>query len=263
MLRKILFFAIAAGLTVIAVFVQQIMDNDFPYRTTLNLPDKSYTFSLPKVNEGVVDCIIELTIPDPNYEGYLYYKMFGSNGNWKRIKLLRLNDKLVSILPYQKPMVKLMYYLEIADSKGNLYPIHKDNPLIVLFRNQVPRIITYSIALLFFVSLIFSSYAGIVAVFNVSHLFKYIRLVFYLLLVALMLDFIAYIIAYQHILVEPSPHNDLRFYKNLIILILWSLLYFSHRNRPEKRFFVVAVSLLTLLLFVAPDHLIFRVLFNS
>ncbi|MCX7987684.1 MAG: hypothetical protein N2662_12175 [Bacteroidales bacterium] len=261
MLKKILFLIIAIAISITAVFVQQIMDNEFPYKANVEISGKTYSLSLPKVNEGVVDCIIELNIPDKEIEGYLYHKVYNSNGTWQRIKLLRINDKLVSILPYQKPMIKLYYYIELRDGNGNSYFVHKDNPFVVLFRNHPPRVLSYAISLLLFFVLIVSNYLGLVSAFKINHFIKYIRLLFYMLSAAVILDFISYWIAYQHLLVVPSPHNDLRIFKYLIIFILWLLVYYSHRNNKEKRIIVLLSSIITLFLFCLPDHFVFQSFF--
>ncbi|MGC8803448.1 MAG: hypothetical protein ACP5PS_06695, partial [Bacteroidales bacterium] len=204
MFKKILFLTIGIGLAIVSVFVQHFFDNDFPYKVSVQLSGTIYTLALPKVNEGVVDCVVELNIPDKRIHGYIYYKVYGTNGSWRRVKLLRLNDKLVSILPYQKPTVKLIYYLELTDDKGKIYPVGKDNPLVVLYRDQVPRLLSYIVALLFFISLIISNYVGLATTFSIPYFIKYVRLLFYLLLSAVLLDFVAYLYAYRHLLVMPS-----------------------------------------------------------
>lgn len=261
MFKKLLFLIIAFTLAIVAVFVRHIFENDFPYKVSVDVSETSYNLALPKVNEGVMDCIVELNIPDTQIHGYIYYKLYGSNGTWRKVKLLRLNNKLVCILPYQKPMVKLMYYLELEDSKGKIYPVAKDQPFVVLFRAQVPRLLSYVITLLFFISLVISSYAGLVTGFNIPYFLKYVRLIFYLLLAAIVLDFIAYLYAYRHLLVEPSPYNDLRFFIHLLIFSLWAFTFYLQRKGSEKRYVVFVASLLTIFLYCAPDHFIFKPLF--
>lgn len=261
MFKKILFLIIAFALAIVAVFVQHFFDNEFPYKISIDLLGNSYMLALPKVNEGVVDCIVELNIPDKHIHGYIYYKVYGSNGSWRRVKLLRLNDKLVSILPYQKPMVKLIYYLELTDDNGKIYPVAKDNPLVVLYREQVPRLMSYMVSLLIFISLIISNYVGFATAFNIPYFIKYVRLLFYLLLVAVLLDFVAYLIAYRHLLVLPSPYNDMRFFIHMLIFTLWAILYNLQRKGNENRLPVLVGSLLTLFLYCAPDHFVFKPLF--
>lgn len=261
MFKKILFLFIAVGSAIVASFIQQILDNDYPYKISVDLSGKTYTFALPKVNEGVADCVIELNIPDTQIHGYIYYKLYNSSSSWRKIKLLRLNDKLVCILPYQKPMVKIMYYLELVDNSGKIYPIAQDRPLVVLYREHPPRILTYLIALLFFTSLIISNYLGLVTAFNIPYFLKYVRLLFYLLLAAIVLDFVAYLFAYRHLFVTPSPYNDMHFFKHLIIFVLWAILFYFHRKGEEKRLAVLAGSVVTIVLYCVPDHFVFKPFF--
>jgi hypothetical protein len=261
MFKKILFLIIAIGLAIIATFVQQVLDNELPYKVSVEISDTAYTFALPRVNEGVVDCIVELNVANPAVHGYIHYRLYNSNGTWRKIKLLRLNEKLVSIIPYQKPMIKIEYYLELVDGQGKIYPIAKNQPLVVLFREQVPRLLTYIIALLLFVSLIISNYMGMVTAFNIPYFLKYVRLMFYLLGTAIVLDFAAYLYAYRHLFVVPSPYNDMLFFKNLIIFAIWAILFYVQKNGKERRLAVLAGSLLTLVLYCAPDHFVFQAFF--
>lgn len=84
---------------------------------------------------------------------------------------------------------------------------------------------------------------------------------FYLLGTAIVLDFAAYLYAYRHLFVVPSPYNDMLFFKNLIIFAIWAILFYVQKNGKERRLAVLAGSLLTLVLYCAPDHFVFQAFF--
>ncbi len=260
MLKKILFLTIAIVISIIAVFIQQFLDNDQHYHTTIKINNNKYYLDLPKVNEGVIDCIIEVKIPDHEVEGYVYYKLLNSKGKWERIKMLRLGDKLVSIIPYQKANIKIQYYFEFF-KEGKIYTFHKEEPFVVLFRNEVPKVLTYLYAILLFVSLIISNYLGILTIFNIPIFFKYIHFLFYILTITILINLISHLWAYRHIFVTLSPNADLRFYKYLIIYALWFIVFKWFDKYEGNRIKILIISVLTLFLFCVPDHYIFKFLF--
>jgi hypothetical protein len=261
MFKKILFFGIAVALSILTVAVEQVLNNDFFYKNTIDIRNKTYSFNLPKVNSGEVDCIIELNIPDTAVHGKIFYKLYKSKNDWTSISLLRLNDKLVSILPYQKPNVKYAYYIELYSNKGVSTIGSKDSFYVVRFKGEVPKLISYTKTLIFFIALILSCYVGIYTMFNYENFLKYSRLVFYLLIAGIILDLTSFLIAYHHLFIVPSSVNDLSFYKNLIIFIVWGIVFYIQRDDKEKRIPVLIASLLTLILYCIPENNLFGFLY--
>ncbi len=259
MFRKILFLGIAIGISIVAVIIQQFLDKDYPYKTSILIGEKSYNLSLPVVNQGTIDCIIELEIPDTSIHGAVYFKLFNSQTKWKRNGLIRLNDKLVSILPYQKPNVKLMYYLELTDGK-NTYPIAKEQPVVVRYENEVPKYIQYPGVVLYFLALIIICYLGMVTLFGIPDFKKYIRWAFILISIGTIFEAIRFFLAYHHLLLLPDPYNNFTFFKLIIIFLIWWAIY-KLNSIKERRFLTLLAVIISLALYILPHQTIFQFLY--
>lgn len=261
MFKKIFILLVATFLAIILTFLQEFLSNQRPVMASTIIKENKYSFYLPVINEGVVDCIIELNVPDTSIWGKIYYQLHGNNNNrWYSVRLLRLNDKLVSILPYQKPNVKLAYYIELYDEQNNIYPICKDNPIVLRYKAHVPKIITYTSVVLFFIAIIIIAYLAIITGYLKEHFVLYVKWAFYLLLISVFFQFVDYVISYRNLLMQPSLYNDLTFYKNLLIFICWLIVY-KVNQKHENRIPTLIISWLVLFLYFLPDHLIFSFLY--
>ena len=255
MLKKISFLTIAAGLTVVATFVQQFTSSDRPYNTSININKNDYDFKLPIVHEGNEECLLELNIPDTSIRGKIFFRRLNFNEDWKVNRLIRYDEKLLGVLSPQQPNLKLQYYIEL-ESGANVYSIAKLNPVIVRFQGAVPKYILFPHVALMFVALIFSCFAGILSLFNAESYKKYSNVTFYLFAIGIIIfGFLVHIISYRHLILNPLGHNDLTFYKNLVIFLLWLGVY-QLNKKFNIRYLVFLVSLLTLVLYCLPQQLI-------
>jgi hypothetical protein len=256
MFKKIMFLAIAAVLAVIAVFVQQFSSSDRPFKQEIQINNIDYLFKLPVYHEGKEECLIELSIPDTSVKGILFFKLLKSSNYYKSINLIRMNDNLVSVLPHQKPNIKVQYYIELF-SGGKKYFVAQTNPIIVRFQGVVPKYFLFPQVMILFIALIFSSFAGMLTFSHVDSYKKYARVTFYLFTFgALIIGLIIHIISFRHLFVQVANYNDLTFYKNGIIFLLWLLVYYVNR-KYDFQYLTLAVSILTLILFCLAPNVLF------
>lgn len=257
MLKKVLFLVIAAGLTIIATFIQQIFSSDSPDKHYVTIHSAEYQFKLPVVNEGDELCQIELNIPDSSVTGTLHYKLLKGSDEWKTTRFIRMHeDMLIGILPHQKPNIKLEYYITLNSEKAE-FPVAKSSPVVVRFQSTVPKFVLFPQVIIMFIALILCCFTGILSVFKIESYKKYANITFYLFVLgAFILGFVIHIISFRHILVQISPHNDLSFYKNIIITLLWLGLFYINK-RTSIQYFTIIISVVTLILFCMPTHILF------
>jgi hypothetical protein len=256
MLKKVILLSIAIGLTIIAVFIQQFTSNNRPVKEYTNINGKVYNIKLPVFYEGKEGCLIEINIPDSSVTGNVFYKTLNGRENWCPKRLIRMNENLISMLPNQKPNVKLQYYLELKSFKRSYYLAHS-NPVIVRFQEEVPKYIIYPQVICIFLALILSCYAGLLAIFKLDTYKKYSLLAYYFMLAgALVLNLVVYVITFRTIFVKFEVYNDLTVYRNLL-LYMFMLLIFNINRKNENRFFTCIISTLTLLVFCLPQNFLF------
>jgi hypothetical protein len=259
MFQKVSLLLISVGLAIVAVFIQQFFISDNPVKADVQINGNKYTFKLPVFYEGDEECIIVLSIPDKGVKGSVSYKVASSNDKWKTNKLIRMNDNLVSVIPRQKPNIKIEYFITLA-SYSKTYTMPLGNPIYIRYQKMVPKPIFYPYVLTLFMALILACYTGFLTVYNINPFKKYIQLTFYLLICSIVLGLIVHLISFRHLFLQLSPYNDLTFYKNLIIFLLWFGIYQLNKKK-EYRFMTLAVAILTLLLYCTPQHIVFHYLY--
>jgi hypothetical protein len=261
MFKKILFLSIAGGLTIVATFVQQLSSSDRPYNTSVNIGSTTYDFQLPVVHEGNEESLVEITLPDTSIHGQLFYKKYNIEEKWRTNNLIRMNENLVSVLPHQKPNIKIQYYIEL-NSKGKTYFIAKQNPVVVRFQGEVPKYILYPQVLVMFISLVIAIFAGMLALFNIDTYKKYAKIAFYLFFLGgFLIGLLVHMISFRHLFIQSLTCNDLTFYKNSIIFLIWLVVYYMNK-KYDIRYYTLAGAVLTLVLFCLPQHILFSCLGN-
>jgi hypothetical protein len=256
MLKKVVLLSIAVGLTIIAVFVQQFNSNNRPAKEYSNINGKVYSFKLPSVYEGKEGCLIEINIPDSSVSGSVFYKTLNSNDLWISKKLIRMNENLISLLPNQKPNGKLQYFIELK-SFDRIYYLAHNNPVIVRFQEEPPKYILYPQVISLFLALIFSFYSGLLAIFKIDTYKKYSLLAYYFMLAgALILNILVFLVSFKSLYIKFEANNDLSVYRNLLLFLLWLLVFYINRKK-EQRLITIIMSSLILLIFCLPQNVLF------
>jgi|GEM_PF-1531253 len=261
MAKKILFFLLAIGLSIIATFIRQFSSPDNLYKAYANINNNIYSFKLPVVresNEVNEKFPIEIYLSDTAVKGKLFYKKLNIKEKWHENNLIRMNDNLIGVLPFQKPNIKIQYYLELK-SNGKTYQVAKNNPVIFRFQGKVTKYILFPYNILMFLALIFSCYSGILSIFNLGSFIKYSKVTFYLFLFgALIFGFLVHLISFSHLFIKIATYNDLTFYKNLLIFIFWLGIYLLNK-RIQLRYITFVISVITLILYCIPQNLIINI----
>ena len=260
MLKKVLFLAIALGITIVATFIQQFSSYDRPYKAVIMINEEIYKLRLPVVHDANEECLIELNIPDTSVSGTIFFKVYQSNENWHSNNLIRMSDKLLNILPVTQPNVKMQYYI-MLHSRSSQFAIAKEEPVVIRFQKEVPKYLLYPYVLLMFLALILSNFAGMLTVYNIDSYKKYIGITFYLFLATLVFGLIWHIISFRHFFMQISPYNDLSFFKYLIILGIWWGVY-KISQKHDWRYLILSASVVTLVLYCIPAQLVFSWILN-
>ena len=256
MIRKVFLLSIAVSTAIVVIFIQQFFSVNKPAKEYCKINNTIYTFKLPVSDDGKEGCVIELNIPDTTVSGRIIYKKLIGNDDWTEIRLVR-NENLISMLPKQKPNTKLQYYIEL-NSKGKVFFLAHKKPVILRFQQEVPKFIQYPYMILMFLALVLSIYVGLLALLKIENYKKYSLYVFYLFLGgACVLNLIVFFISFHKLVVRFDANNDLTVYRNLLIFLFWLGVFYINRKK-ENRYISLFVSIITLLIFILPQNILFH-----
>jgi hypothetical protein len=255
MFKKLLFLSISIALAILAVIFQRLSSPDKPRIENLIINGITYSFELPTVHEDDEEFLVEVHIPDSMISGNVYYRQFKVNENWKAVKMIRMNDNLVSVLPTQKPIIKLAYYLELQYNNKK-FTVAKDNPAKVRFQKKEPKILRYPYELLMFVSLIFTVFSAFLSIYFFNSFKKYFNFAFYTFLGGTILGLIIYLFTMRHVIIQFAPYNDVTFYKILIAFAIYSFVFYKNKKQPSKWYAIIA-SIGLIFYYFIPQSLFF------
>jgi hypothetical protein len=234
--------------------MQKFYSVERPYKVYSNINGEVVTYKLPSFHEGNEGCIVELNIEDSTAEGYLYYRIVGGDV-WSSVKLVRMNENLISIIPNHKINTKVQYYLKLIVSGKTYFLAHKE-PAVVRFQSEVPKLIVFPQEILNFIALIFAFFTGLYAVFKIDTYKKYSLYGFYFFSAATLLGLVICLISFRTIFLKFNSYNDLIFYKEFLIFLFWLIIYYLNKKKGS-RYITASLAFLTLIVYCLPQNILF------
>jgi hypothetical protein len=257
MIKKVTLLLFSVGLAIVATFIQQLTSSDRPHRKYVVVNDTLVKVVLPVVHEG--DDIISFVLPDTSIKAYIYYKQLNIDEHWDKITCIRMGENIESVFPFHKPNIKIQYFIELIKN-GKSYFVAKNNPVVLRFQDLPPKYLMFPYVILMFIALTLACFSGILALMKSESYKKMVAVTFYLILSGTLLSLVIHLVTFKHLLIQISVYNDISFYKNLGILVLWFSLFYLNKKYALK-VATIAISFITLLLYCLPQHFISKWLF--
>jgi hypothetical protein len=255
MFKKLLLLSISIAVAITASIYQQITGPEKPYNAELKVSGTLHNFKLPSVYEGDDECLIEIPISDSTIIGHIFYKKYNVNEQWKSLRLIRMNDNLVSIIPYEKPVIKVEYYLEFT-SNNQKYYVFKEKPAVVRFQGKIPKIIHYPYVLLIFITLILTVFSAFLALYKLDSHSKYFNLSYLLFAIGTVISAIIFFISMKHLYIAINQYNDLTFYKTLFVYAVFTIAYLANKKKNHIYYPIIVAAILLICYFV-PQSVLF------
>ncbi len=254
-MKKAVLWSLAVVITLGSAVYQRTTGPTYPLRGKAVVAGTAVEFKLPRNAETVGDAEVAVTAPAP-LAGYLDYKRFKTEDAWTRVALVRDGDRLVGRLPKQPAAGKLAYMVSLTGGYVAT-PIAGDDPVILRFKDHVPIGLIIPHAIIMFAGMLFSTAAGLAALgkkkaprrlvlWTVSLLF------FGGFVLGPLVQKFAFGVAWSGF---PLGH-DMTDSKTLIAFLFWVAALIAGRRGKPARPFVLAASLVTLVIFLIPHSLL-------
>ena len=239
-LKLILFWILAAIITLSAVIYQRRTGPTYDKRTSINVGESEYKLKLIRSHGGESDAKVELLIGDESISGVISFRRYPSGEKWKTIKLQRSDEKLVGYLPNLPPAGKYEYTIDLHKN-NKTFSLNNGNPVIIRFKGDVPAGILVPHILFMFLAMLLGNLAGIMALFNYPAFKKYTA-------VTLLALFIGGLIlgpwvqwhAFGEAWTGVPFAWDLTDNKTLVAFIFWLIAFLMNRKKLRPAFTVVA-----------------------
>jgi len=254
-MRKGLFWFLAVVITLGSAVYQRRTGPTHPLKGKAVIDGTEVKYELLRSAETLRDAEVAVPAPAP-IAGWLEWKRYPTEDEWTRVPLVREGDRLVGHLPKQPAAGKVAYKVHLGQDEA-APPITGDDPVILRYKDPVPAWVFIPHVIIIFAGMLFSTAAGLAALdrkrdprrfvlWTVASLF-----VGGFILGPLMQKF-AFGVAWTGF----PLGTDLTDNKTLIAFLFWIVALIAGRKGKPARPFVIAASLVTLLIFLIPHSLL-------
>jgi hypothetical protein len=254
-MKKGLFWFLAVVITLGSAVYQRLTGPTHPLGGKAVVAGVEVRYSLPRSAETVGDARIEVPAPAP-FEGWLEWRRYKTADDWTRVALVREADRLVGLLPAQPTAAKVAYRV-VLTGNGETKPLTGDIPIVLRFKDPVPAWVLIPHILVMFAGMLLSTAAGLAALDKKRNPRRFVLWTVALLfaggfLLGPLVQKFAFGVAWS-----GFPLGlDLTDNKTLIAFLFWIVAFLAGRKGKPARPFVIAASLVTLLVFLIPHSLL-------
>ncbi len=255
-MKKALFWFLAFIITAASAVYQRMTGPTYPVRGKAALTSGEVSFRLPRSAEITSDCEVGLKVPDTEVGGRLFYRRFRTADAWSEAAMTRQQDKLVGFLPRQPMAGKLAYKVILIDREKET-SLTGDEEIVLRFKGRVPAPLLLAHILIIFAAMLFSTRAGIAALDRKSdprRLALWTAVLFFVggfILGPLMQKF-----AFDAWWTGFPLGRDLTDSKTLFAMLAWIVALVAGRGGRKNRGWVLAASVVTLIVFLIPHSLL-------
>lgn len=254
-MKKGLFWFLAVVITLGSAVYQRMTGPTYPLRGKAAVDGVEVKYRLPRSAETVRDAEVALPAPAP-VQGYLEYKRFKTEDAWTRVPLDREGERLVARLPKQPAAGKLAY--KVSVTTGYLAaPLGGKDPVVIRFKDPVPGWLIIPHVLVMFAGMLVSTAAGLAALDKKRHPRRFVLWAVGLLFVGgFVLGPLVQKFAFGAAWSGFPLGTDLTDNKTLIAFLFWIVALAAGRKGRPARPFVLAASIVTLVIYLIPHSLL-------
>jgi hypothetical protein len=248
----VLAFVIAAG----SMVYQRMTGPTYPFRGKADVAGTPLKFSLPRSSEIIKDCEVAIAVPDAGVSGVLEYKRFKTDDPRTTVLLERKGDTLVAYLPRQ-PMAGKLEYRVILTKGEQSVSLTGENPIVIRFRGVVPIWVLIPHVLFMLLAMIFSARAGLECLRKSGNPQKLAQWAAILLFIAgFILGPLMQYYGFGKLWTGFPLGHDLTDNKTLVAMLFWILALRVGRKGKPARGWILAASIISLVVFLIPHSLL-------
>lgn len=230
----------------------------YPVEKNLKIDNKTYTFILPRSANN--DKELQITIPKiKNFSAYIKYRKYRYDTEFENRSFTENQDNLIVNISPLPAAGKYEYFIFYYDKDNQRVINVNDEPVIIRFKNKVPKFLVIIHILFVFAGFFTSNIAGLHSIFfaeklNIIKKFSIITLIF-LFAGGFIFGPIMQKIAFN-VWWSGFPFGiDLTDNKFLISFLTWLICFFRFSKTQNKNYIILSFCL-TILVFLIPHSLI-------
>jgi hypothetical protein len=254
-MKKILLWVIAFLIMALTAVFQDLTGPTNPLKGKLKIDDSWIAYKLERSQENISDYEISIKVQNREIAGNLMWRRHKTDDSWVNIPLARKDDLLVGSLPAQPPAQKLEYKVILTYQEKEI-SLSGEKPVVIRFKGHVPMTLLVSHVIGMLAAMLFSARAGVEALDPKGNPRKLALWTLGLLIVGgIILGSVVQKLTLGQFWTGVPFGYDLTDNKTLIALIGWIAAVVAGRGGRKARCWVIAASVLLLVIYLIPHSL--------
>lgn len=254
-MKKTLVWFLAFLITAASAIYQRVTGPTYPVKGSVNFAGLNIKFKLPRSAENTEPCRLVVNLPDSapaDLQGYLEFRRHKTDAPWNILAMKREGQQLVGFLPKQPAAGKLEYFIHLVRDSQEI-SITGEKPVVIRFKGPVPAPLLLAHVLVIFLAMLFSTQAGLTALLSRDGYTGAVKWAAILMFIGgFILGPLIQKFAFGVFWSGFPLGKDLTDTKTLIAMLAWIAALASGRKTQPKRTWVIAASIITLMVFLVP-----------
>jgi hypothetical protein len=255
-MKKTILWVLAILITLAVAGLQRATGPSYPVLGKMSFAGQTIHYRLDRSADNSRDHEVRIAVPDSDIGGFIQWKTYPSDELWMGCAMKRQGGALVGILPRLPKAVKLEYRITI--SRGNDYAfLTGEKSVILRYHGHVPLWLLIAHILVMFLAMLFSTRAGLAA-WNGREGTRF--LVYATLGLLFVGGFVLGPIVQKYsfgVFWAGLPGGiDFTDNKTLVAFLIWIGAAIAGRNDRKARAWVLAASIVTLVVYLIPHSLL-------
>jgi hypothetical protein len=252
--KSSIFWALAILITLGSAIYQRRTGPTHPYRGEVVLGSENISYRLIRSYHRPADAPVKVEASDKSIEGHYRFKRYPSHDDWSTAPMVREGDHLLAFIPQQPAAGKVMY--QITLTRNGHETTLSEEPIIIRFRNDVPAWALIPHVIIMFLAMMFSTRAGLAALFG-DRTFRLTLLTFVsLLLGGMIFGPLVQKFAFGQYWTGWPLGTDLTDNKTAVAFLVWIVALFKTWRNPDHRLWVIVASIVLMLVYLIPHSLL-------
>ncbi len=255
-MKKVLLWVLAFVITLGSAFYQRVTGPTYPIKDDIQLGGSVISFTLEKTYETIGDYEIKIEVPNSEVSGYVQFKRFKTDDPWTDIQMERADGSLEASLPQQPSSGKLAYKVFLSYREEEV-SLTGEQEVVIRFKDVVPDTVLIPHILIIFSAMLFSTRTGIEALRKDGNTRKLTLWTAGLMFGGgMILGPLVQKFAFGEWWTGFPFGFDLTDNKTLIAMIVWAIAVIAGRKGKQAKGWVLAASIVTLVIFLIPHSLL-------
>ena len=254
--KPLILWILAILITLASAVYQRVTGPTYPVEGHTSVLGSKVEYRLLRSHGGPGDQPVVIAAPDTAVHAILHYRRYPTSEPWKSTRMIRRGDSLFASIPHQPPAGKVEYFITLQKDSVTV-SVPADRSVVTRFKGAVPAAVLAVHILLMFLAMLFSTRTGLGALFERKSPVRLALWTFILLtLGGMIMGPIVQKYAFGAYWTGVPYGWDLTDNKTLIAWIMWLIALVRGRRSKEGRAWMIAASVVTLVVYLIPHSLL-------